>query len=146
MLAGILTHLSLFLHINGDKTMAITHNTSLRNNVRTRIISELGSGTAKLLIQTSASATLATISTLNVTATGTAGEMELADTGGGNMEDTNVSAGTAAKFVLQDTTGTDQILGTVTATGGGGDIELSSTAFSAGDAVRINSFSYTVMV
>ena len=126
--------------------MAITHNTSLRNNIRARIISELGSGTAKLLIQTSGSVTLATITTLDVTATATAGELELADNGGGNMEDTNVSAGTAAKFVLQDTAGTDQILGSVTATGSGGDIELSSTTFSAGDAVRINSFTYTVMV
>lgn len=49
--------------------------------------------------------------------------------------------GTAGYFYLRESnTGTRRLMGTVTATGGGGELELSSTTISAGAPVTISSF------
>ena len=52
--------------------------------------------------------------------------------------------GTAASFVVEDSTGANVFNGTVTATGGGGDLQLSSTALAAGITVDVTSFTYTM--
>lgn len=71
----------------------------------------------------------------------------------GTWEDTSADAGgTAAHFRIKqsgDTGGAtgatdERIEGTVTATSGGGDIELDSTSISAGQTVTITSFSVTM--
>jgi hypothetical protein len=60
------------------------------------------------------------------------------------FEDSNAdNSGTATQFRTVDRDVVEVFKGTVTATGGGGDMELSSTLITAGDAVRINSFRYT---
>jgi hypothetical protein len=123
--------------------MAITHNDTLRNFVRAEIISKLGAATAVLKLKNSSGTTLATISGLSVDATGTAGQFALTSEAGGNMEDTSVDAGTAVTFSLETSDASSAILGTVGTTGT--DIVLSSNDFSDGDAVRINSFTYTCM-
>lgn len=52
--------------------------------------------------------------------------------------------GTAAHFRLYDSLGTTcHLQGTVTATGGGGDMEVSSTSFTAGQSFTINTFTLT---
>ena len=51
--------------------------------------------------------------------------------------------GTAASFVVEDSTGANVFNGTVTATGGGGDLQLASTALSTGITVDITAFTYT---
>lgn len=52
--------------------------------------------------------------------------------------------GTAAHFRLYDSGGsTCHMQGTVTATGGGGDMEVDSTSFSAGQSFTINTFTLT---
>ena len=60
----------------------------------------------------------------------------------GTWEDTSADAtGTAAHFRLYQSDGTTQkIEGTVTATGGGGDLELDSTSITAGQPVTITGF------
>jgi hypothetical protein len=58
-------------------------------------------------------------------------------------DDTNAAGGTAAAFQCVDQDGTVVFSGTVTATGGGGDIELSSVAIGATDTVSISSLTYT---
>jgi len=49
-------------------------------------------------------------------------------------------AGTAASFDLRDRDNTVVFSGTVTATGGGGDMELSNTTLAVNDTVSLNSF------
>lgn len=63
----------------------------------------------------------------------------------GTWTDASADAtGTAAHFRIYASDGTTQhIQGTVTATGGGGDMELSSVAVTAGGAVTITSFTLT---
>lgn len=51
--------------------------------------------------------------------------------------------GTAASFVVEDSTGANVFNGTVTATGGGGDLQVASTAFATGITVDITAFTYT---
>jgi len=54
------------------------------------------------------------------------------------------NGGTAGYFRVLDTAGTTtHIQGTVTATGGGGDMTLDSTSITAGQAVTINTFTLT---
>ena len=56
----------------------------------------------------------------------------------------NASAsGTAGCFLVEDSNGNNVFDGTVTATGGGGDLTLSSTALVSGSPVDITSFTYT---
>jgi hypothetical protein len=52
--------------------------------------------------------------------------------------------GTAAHWRLYDSTGTVcHAQGTCTATGGGGDMELSSTSITTGDAVSVTAWTFT---
>lgn len=56
---------------------------------------------------------------------------------------TAVGTGTAASFVVEDSTGANVLNGTVSATGGGGDLQLSSTSLATGITVDVTSFTYT---
>lgn len=56
---------------------------------------------------------------------------------------TAVAAGTAGCFLVSDSAGVGIFDGTVTATGGGGDLQLGSTALSSGITVDITAFTYT---
>lgn len=54
------------------------------------------------------------------------------------------NASTAAHFRIYDSTGTTcHLQGTITATGGGGDMELDSIAFSAGQSFSVITFDLT---
>lgn len=63
----------------------------------------------------------------------------------GTWEDTSADAtGTAAHFRIYASDGTTaHIQGTVTATGGGGDMTVDNTSFASGQAFTITSFSIT---
>lgn len=63
----------------------------------------------------------------------------------GTWEDTSAdNAGTAAHWRLYDSGGTTcHAQGTVTATGGGGDLTVDNTSFSAGQAFTITSWTFT---
>ena len=56
---------------------------------------------------------------------------------------TAVAAGTAGWFRAYDSTGAAVFDGAVTATGGGGELQLGSTSLSSGIQVDITSFTYT---
>ncbi len=56
----------------------------------------------------------------------------------------NASAtGTAGCFMVEDSNGDNVFDGTVTATGGGGDLTLSTTSLVSGSPVDITAFTYT---
>lgn len=63
----------------------------------------------------------------------------------GTWQDLSADAtGTAAHFRLYDSTGTTcHLQGTVTATGGGGDMEVTSTSFTLGQSFTVNTFTLT---
>ena len=63
----------------------------------------------------------------------------------GTWQDASANAaGTAAHFRIYDSAGTTcHIQGTVTATGGGGDLELNNTSIQVGQSVTITGFTLT---
>jgi len=63
----------------------------------------------------------------------------------GTWQDTSAdNAGTAAHFRIHDSAGTTcHIQGTVTATGGGGDMTVDNTSFAAGQSFSVTSFTLT---
>lgn len=63
----------------------------------------------------------------------------------GTWQDTSANAtGTAAHFRLYDSTGaTCGMQGTVTATGGGGDMEVDNTSFASGQQFTVTTFTLT---
>jgi len=63
----------------------------------------------------------------------------------GTWQDTSADAsGTAAHFRIKDSSGTTtHIQGTVTATGGGGDMTVDNAVFAAGQSFTINTFTLT---
>lgn len=56
---------------------------------------------------------------------------------------TGGAAGAAGCFLVEDSDGNNVMDGTVTATGGGGDLQLATTTISVGVTVDITSFTYT---
>jgi hypothetical protein len=63
----------------------------------------------------------------------------------GTWQDTSAdAAGTAGHFEVMDSSGTTcHMQGTVTATGGGGDMTLDNTSIAAGQQINITSFTIT---
>lgn len=53
------------------------------------------------------------------------------------------ATGTAGYFAVKDSSGTKVFTGTITATGGGGDMTLVTTSIVSGQPVQITSFTYT---
>ena len=128
--------------------MAIQYSTTLRNNQLDQVESTTGTSAILRIYSGSAPANCA------ATATGTLlAEMTLpsdwmaaAASGSkaksGTWQDTSANAtGTAGYFRVLDSTGTTtHIQGTVTATGGGGDLTLDNTSIASGQSVTINTF------
>lgn len=62
----------------------------------------------------------------------------------GTWQGTATAGGTAGHFRIKDSTGaTTHAQGTVTATSGGGDMELNNTSIANTQVVTVSSFSYT---
>ncbi|TAK45253.1 MAG: hypothetical protein EPO27_10560 [Betaproteobacteria bacterium] len=122
--------------------MAVTHATALRTVLADAAVDSIDNGAAAgtLEFQTAASAEVATL-TFSDPAFGAAANGVA--TASAITSDSSATGGTITKAVLQDSDGNDKILCSVTATGGGGDIELSSVVVSAGQTVSVSSLTYT---
>jgi hypothetical protein len=85
------------------------------------------------------------LATLNLPSDWMAAAASGAKAKSGTWEDTSAdNTGTAAHFRLYASNGTTcHGQGTVTATGGGGDIEVDNTSFASGQSFTITSFSWT---
>lgn len=124
--------------------MALTHVTAIRNTLADAVVDALDAGTTDangdLVIMDSGDTEVATLGLSNpafgAAASGTATANSISD-------DTNATGGTAAKFKMQDRDNGEVFRGTVTATGGGGDLELSSVSIGASDTVSVSSFTYS---
>lgn len=122
--------------------MAVTHPTAVRNGMADFVVGQLDEGTppGTLVFQTSGDVEVATL-TLGNPAFGAAfgGTATAAEI----TADSSATGGTIAKARLKNAAGTDKIICSVTATGGGGDIQLNSVVVSAGQQVSMSSLTYS---
>lgn len=123
---------------------AVTHPTAVRDGVCNFVVDQLDEGTppGTLVFQTSGDVEVATLTFSNTafgaSSSGTA-------TAAAITADSSATGGTIAKARLKNQAGTDKIICSVTATGGGGDIELNSVVVSAGQQVSMTSLTYSAM-
>jgi len=124
--------------------MALTHVAGARNAMADALVDliDIGATDANgdLVLMTSGDVEVVTLAMSNPAfgnaASGQAAAAAISD-------DTNATGGTAALFKVQDRNNAEVFRGTVTGSGGGGDIELSGgTSVGAGTTVSMSSFSY----
>jgi hypothetical protein len=125
--------------------MPASYRTSLKNTRMTAVRDDIdnGAGAGVLQIGTAGMAVvLADITLADPCGTVSAGVLTFS---GFPRSDTSANAtGTAAAARIRDSAGNDIVTGlTVTATGGGGDIQLNSVSVSTGQTVEITSAAIT---
>ena len=122
--------------------MAVTHPTDVRNGIADYVVDLIDAGGAGTIVFQDGSSNDSDVATLTFSATAfgaAANGIATADT---ITDDTNCNAGTVSKFTVFSGAGDSCFTGTVTATGGGGDIILSSTSIGSGDTISISSLTY----
>lgn len=123
--------------------MAVTLETSARNGACNGVVDlvDAGSAAGTLEFQTSGDVEVATLTfsdpAFGNAATGVA-------TASAITSDTSATGGTTAKAKFKDSDANVVLSCSVTATGGGGDITLSSVAIGAGDTVSVSSLTVTM--
>lgn len=122
--------------------MAVTHPTAVRTGIADFVVDQLDEGTppGTLVLQTSGDVEVATL-TFSTTAFGAASSGTA--TANAITADTSATGGTVAKARWKNAAGTDKVICSVTATGGGGDITLNSVVISAGQQVSVSSLTYS---
>lgn len=85
----------------------------------------------------------AIISTNPYSATAYAAAVNRVATANAITDDTNAVGGLAAIATNEDGNNLEVFRGTVTGTGGGGDVEISNTTVNAGDTVQFTAATYT---
>jgi len=122
--------------------MAVTHPTAIRTLLADTVVDQIDLNTppGKIIMQTSGGTTVATLTFSNPAFGSASSGVATAST---ITSDTNAVGGTIAKAEFRQGGGTAIVLCSVTATGGGGDITLSSVVVSAGQTVSITSLTYT---
>ena len=131
--------------------MAIQFSVTVRNTrldsvetaIGTSAILRIRSGTVPATCATADSGTV--LATINCPADWLSAASGGSKSINGTWQDLSADAtGTAAHFRIYDSTGTTcHIQGTVTATGGGGDMEVTNTSFTAGQSFTVNTFTLT---
>lgn len=131
--------------------MAVQFSVSVRNSmldaiettISTSPIMKIRSGSAPANCAAADSGTV--LATLNLPSDWLAAASSGSKAQAGTWQDTSADAtGTAAHFRIYDSGGTTcHVQGTVTATGGGGDLTVDSTSFTATQAFTITGFTFT---
>ena len=124
--------------------MSISHSATVRNALANLILDAVDQdvGAGNLVILTSGDVEVATLPLTDPVGTVTGPTITFSAI----TSDTNATGGTAGKYNVTDNSGDIIFSGSVTATGGGGDLELSSVGITAGDTVSVTSFTYTAPV
>src|SRR5580765_6502868 len=122
--------------------MSVTHPAAIRTGIADYVVDQIDLNTppGKIIMQTSGGTTVATL-TFSNPAFGAASAGVA--TASAITSDTSAVGGTIAKAEFRQGVGTAIVLSSVAATGGGGDITLSSVVVSAGQTVSITSLTYT---
>lgn len=124
--------------------MATTHPAAVRQDICNFVVDQLDEGTPPglLVFKEADDDVVATLTFAAPAAFGAADGSAIA-TANAITSDTSATGGTIAKVECQNAAGTAKILGAVTATGGGGEIELNSVVVSAGQTVSVSALTYT---
>jgi hypothetical protein len=131
--------------------MAIQFSVTVRNARLDAIETAVGTSAVLRIRSGSAPATCATadsgtvLATINCPSDWLAAASSGSKSISGTWQDLSADAtGTAGHFRLYNSAGTTcHIQGTVTATGGGGDMEVTNTSFTAGQSFTVNTFTLT---
>lgn len=118
--------------------MGLTFTDTCRNAIVAAVAALLNGGS--LQFQTSGNVAVGTL-TLNATAF--ASPVAGVATANSIADDTNAVGGTIAKFLLKNSSGTEVLRGTVTTTGGGGDITGSTLLIPSGETISITGLTMT---
>jgi hypothetical protein len=122
--------------------MAVTHPTGVRNGLADYVVDliDAGAGAGTLIFQTSGDVEVATLTfsdpAFGAASSGTA-------TANAITADSSATGGTIAKAVAKDSSANTVFTCSVTATGGGGDIEMNSVTVSAAQEVQCSSLTYS---
>lgn len=127
--------------------MAERLNDAARNRLADSVGDDFNNGTLKIYTGSQPAAGGAASGTLLVTITLPADAMAAASAGvaskSGTWSGTAGNTGTAGWFRIESSAGSRWYDGAVTATGGGGEIELASTSITSSQVVTITSFTIT---
>jgi hypothetical protein len=131
--------------------MAIQFSVTVRNARLDAIETAVGTSAVLRIRSGSAPATCATadsgtvLATINCPSDWLAAASSGSKSISGTWQELSADAtGTAGHFRLYNSAGTTcHIQGTVTATGGGGDMEVTNTSFTAGQSFTVNTFTLT---
>jgi len=126
--------------------MAVTLSNAAASGAANAVVDLLDAGSSNTYpqLRINISGNASTVAALNFTGSTAFGAASNGVCTAGTIADnTNAPGGTAAAFQCVDQDGTVVFSGTVTATGGGGDITLSSVAVGATDTVAVSSLTYT---
>jgi len=118
--------------------MAVTHVATLRNTLAAAVLAAIGASGVLSFETTGGAGVVATLP-LSATAGTLSGAIL---TFNPITSDTNAAGGTIAEFAIQTSALADVFRGSVTATGGGGDVTLSSLVITATDTVSVTALSY----
>lgn len=122
--------------------MAVTHLAATRNGIADFVVDQLDGGTL-IFYQADGTTEVATC-TFGTPAFGAAAAGVA--TANAITADTSATGGTTTIANLTTSGASEIVECSVTSTGGGGDIELSSNVVGAGDTVTISSLTYTAPV
>lgn len=127
--------------------MAVTHETATQNAASDAVVDLLDAGStdanADLVYRTSGDVEVATLAMSNPAYGGSASGVA---TAAAISDDTSATGGTIAKATQNDRDNNIVMTCSVTATSGGGDIELSSVAIGSGDTVSTSSLTYQALI
>lgn len=131
--------------------MSIQFSTAVRNGEANAINTAIGASPTLKIWTAAAPATCATADSgtqlahiaLPATWLGAAANGAIAGSGLPWTENAADAAGTAGYFRIYDAGGTCHMQGSVTATGGGGDMTVSNTSFAAGQEFSVTGFTLT---
>lgn len=126
--------------------MALTHTTAIRNGLADYTVDAIDTGGAgSLIIVTDLDGADTEVATLAFTATAFGAATGGVATANAITDDSSATGNASAVdgFIIKNGATTEIVRGTVTATSGGGDIELSSTTIANGDTVSISALTYT---
>lgn len=121
--------------------MSLTHVTALRNTLADAVDAAINSGAGTAVLEILDGATLLVSFNLQNPAFGAAAS-GIITLQGTTISATAGASGTADGFQIKDRDGTVLISGAVTATGGGGDIEVTNTNIASGQACDLDSLTY----
>lgn len=124
--------------------MAVTHSTSSKNDATDAVVDSVdtGAGGNGTLVLKASTTTVATFALPNP-AFGAASSGQATLNSVSNVSAT--ASGTVDSFDLLDADDNNVLSGTVTATSGGGDLEIDNTDVNSGQAVSLSSLTYSAL-